>query len=140
MADLVYNVFKRRIMDGGMDLDTNTIKAMLVTSTYTPNRDTHTIKSDVTNEVTGTAYTAGGVTLANKTVTQDDTDDEGVWDADDAVWAASTITARAMVIYIDTGTGSTSYLVCYFDFTTDKSSNNGEFRVAFNAEGIINLN
>lgn len=40
-------------------------KAMLVSSAYTPNFDTHHFLSDGprTNEVTGTGYTAGGVTV-----------------------------------------------------------------------------
>ena len=63
MADVIYNSFKRDIMNGSIDLDTDTIKVMLVTSTYTPNQDTHTKRSDVTNEVSGTGYTAGGATL-----------------------------------------------------------------------------
>jgi hypothetical protein len=44
-----------------IDFDTDTFKAMLVTSSYTPNKDTHDKRDDVTNEVAGTGYTAGGV-------------------------------------------------------------------------------
>lgn len=51
------------------DFLTDTIKVMLTTSAYTPNRDTHETKADVTNEISGTGYTAGGVTLASKTIT-----------------------------------------------------------------------
>jgi hypothetical protein len=76
-------------MDGSVDLDTDTIKVMLVTSSYTPNQDTHDFKDDVTNEVAGAGYAAGGATLANETVTADNTDNEGVVDADDVSWAAS---------------------------------------------------
>lgn len=50
------------------DLDTDTLKAMLCTSAYTPNRATHAYKSDVTNEITGTGYTAGGATLTTPTI------------------------------------------------------------------------
>lgn len=50
------------------DLDTDTIKVMLCTSSYTPNRGTHAYKSDVTNEVSGTGYTATGATLASVTL------------------------------------------------------------------------
>ena len=51
------------------DYLSDTIKRMLTTSTYTPNRDTHELKADVTNEVVGTGYTAGGAALASKTIT-----------------------------------------------------------------------
>lgn len=139
MADVIYNSFKKLIMDGSIDLDTDTIKVMLVTSAYTPDQDSHDYKDDVTNEVTGTGYTAGGATLASVTVTQDNTDDEGVFDAADVTWGSSTITARAAVVYKDTGTASTSPLICYIDFGTDKTSSNGDFKITWNSEGIVNL-
>lgn len=142
MADVIYNSFKRDIMNGGVDsLLSNTIKVLLVTSTYTPNKDTHTKRSDVTNEVVGTGYTTGGVTLANKTVTQDDTDDEGVFDADDASWLSSTITARGAVLYKSRGgAASADELVAYIDFGSDKISTGGTFLIVWAAEGILNLN
>ena len=46
-----------------LDLDDTTadrFKVMLVTSSYTPDFGTHDFKSDVTNEVTGTGYSADG--------------------------------------------------------------------------------
>lgn len=140
MADVIYNSFKKLIMDGSIDLDTDTIKVALVTSSYTPDQDTHTYFSSVTNEVSGTGYTAGGATLANKTVTQDNTDNEGVFDANDVSWTTATITARAAVVYKSTGTASTSALICYIDFGADKVSTAGTFTIAWNAEGILNLN
>lgn len=139
MADVIYNSFKKNIMNGSIDLDTDTIKVALVTSSYTPNQDTHEDFADVTNEVSGTGYTAGGASLANKAVTADNTDNEGVFDADDVTWSTSTITARGAVIYKDTGTPSTSLLICYLDFGSDKTSTAGNFTIAWNAEGILNL-
>lgn len=128
-------------MNGSIDLDTDDIKVMLVTSAYVPNIDTNTKRSDVTNEVTGTGYTAGGQSLAGKTVTQDNTDDEGVFDANDVTWSASTITARGAVLYKSRGgAASADELVCYFDFVTDFSSTAGNFTITWNAEGILNLN
>lgn len=127
-------------MDGSIDLDTDTIKVALVTSSYTPDQDVHDFFDDVTNEVVGTGYTAGGASLANKAVTADNTDNEGVFDADDVSWTTATITARAAVVYKSTGTASTSALICYIDFTSDKVSTAGTFTIAWNAEGILNLN
>lgn len=140
MADVIFNSFKKKIMDGSIDLDTDTIKVALVTSSYTPNQDTHDFFDDVTNEVSGTGYTAGGAALANKAVTADNTDNEGVLDADDVTWPTSTITARGAVIYKDTGTASTSPIICYIDFGSDKSSSAGNFTIAWPSEGILNFN
>ena len=64
MADVIYNAFKKNIMNGGIDLDTDTIKVALVTATYTPDQDLHEDFADLTNEVVGTGYTAGGGALA----------------------------------------------------------------------------
>ena len=139
MADVIYNAFKMNIMNGTIDLDTDTIKCMLVTSTYVPDIDLHDYKDDITNEVTGAGYTAGGAEITTKTVTQDNTDDEGVFDGADVTWAASTITARGAVLYKDTGVATTSPVICYFDFVTDKSSSGGDFTIQWNAEGIINI-
>lgn len=140
MADVIFNSFKKKIMDGSIDLDTDTIKVALVTSSYTPDQDAHDFFDDVTNEVSGTGYSAGGMALSNKAVTADNTDNEGVFDADDATWGSSTITARGAVIYKFTGTPSTSPLIAYIDFGADKSSSNGNFTLQWNAEGILNLN
>lgn len=140
MADVIYNSFKAKIMDGSIDLDTDTIKVALVTSSYTPNQDTHDFFDDVTNEVTGTGYTAGGASLASKVVSVDTTDNEGVFDAADVTWSTSTITARGAVIYKSTGTASTSALICYLDFGSDQSSSAGDFTISWNSEGIVNLN
>lgn len=139
MASVVYNSYKKYALNGGVDLDTDTIKVGLVTSAYSPNIDTDEFYSDITNEVSGTGYSAGGEALANKSVTQDNTDNEGVFDADDVTWAASTITARGAFLYKDTGVAATSPLICYFDFTTDKSSSSGNFTLQWDAEGILNL-
>lgn len=141
MANVIYNSFKKKIMDGSIDLDTDTIKVALVTSSYTPDQDAHDFFDDVTNEVSASGtYAAGGATLANKTVTADNTDNEGVFDADDIAFTGATITARGAIVYKSTGTASTSPLICYIDFGADKSSTIGTFTITFAAEGILNLN
>lgn len=140
MANVIYNSFKRDIQNGSIDLDTDDIKVMLVTSTYTPNIDTHTKASDITNEVVGAGYTAGGVSLATKAVTADNTNDLGKFDADDVTWATSTITARGAVIYKSRGGASSAdELVAYLDFVSDKISTAGDFNLIFNANGILTL-
>src|SRR5574337_1708660 len=139
MASVFYNSFKVDIQSGNIDIDTDTIKCALVTSTYTPNIDTDTKWSNVTNEVSGTGYTAGGATLASVTVTQDNTNDRGVVDAADVTWSTATITARAAVLYKSTGTASTSPLICYIDFGSDQTSSGGNFVIQWNASGIFAL-
>ena len=141
MASVLYNSFKRDIMNGAIDLDTDTINVMLVTSSYSPDIDTHDKRDDITNEVAGTGYSAGGAALANKTVTADTTDDEGVFDADNLTWSSASITARGAVLYkARGGASSADELIAYIDFGADKTSTSADFTIAWNAEGIINLN
>lgn len=139
MANVIYNSFKKDNASALIDLETDAFKVMLVTSTYVPNIDTHSHREDITNEVVGTGYVAGGKSIANPTVTQDDANDRAVWDGDDVVWAASEITARGAVIYQDVGTAATDRLVTYLDFGTDQTSTGGDFNLNFNAIGIMTL-
>lgn len=141
MASAIFNSFKRDIMNGAIDLDTDTVNVMLVTSSYTPDIDAHTKRSDITNEVSGTGYSAGGSALAGKTVAVDNTDDEGVFDANDLSWATSTITARGAVLYkARGGASSADELICYIDFGSNITSTAGTFLITWAAEGILNLN
>lgn len=143
MASGVYNKFKQFILDnttnGRVDFDADTIKVALVTSAYTPNFDTHDFFDDVTNEVVGTGYTAGGATLGSPTITLDTTNDRVDFDAADTSWTSSTITARGAVIYKSTGTPSTSPLIAYIDFGTDQISSAGTFLIQWNASGILRV-
>lgn len=123
-----------------IDYLSDTIKVMLCTSTYTPNKDTHVFKSDVTNEVTGTGYTATGATLANKTATYNSGTHTVILDGDDTTWASSTITARYAVIYDATpATDATRPLIGYVDFGSDVSSSNGNFTIQWDAAGVAKV-
>lgn len=123
----LYGLVHQSVWNGEIDYDTDTIKAMLCTSTYSPNQDTHRYKSSVTNEVSGTGYTAGGVTLTTKTVTYDAPSNTLSLDCDDPAWATATITARYLVFYKSTGTDATSPLIAYVDFGADVSSTGAAF-------------
>jgi len=136
MANMIFNVFKKKIMDGSYDLDSNSFKVMLVYQAYTPNQDTHTTIANVTNEVSATGYTAGGKALSGLSVSQDNTNNKGVWDGADVIWASSSISAYGAVIY---DTTAASGLVCYFDFGAYKVSATGTFTIAWNAAGIVSL-
>ena len=130
MASLIYNSAPDEMARGDIDFDTDTFNAMLVTSSYTPNKDTHDFRDDVTNEVSGTVYTAGGVASA-VTVTKDTANDKVTIQLGAVSWASSTITARGCVYYKSRGGASSAdELVCYADFGSDVSSSGGTFSVA----------
>ena len=129
MASLIYNSAIDDLARNNIDFDTDTFKVMLVTSSYTPNKDSHDKRDDVTNEVTGAGYTAGGV-ASTVTVTKDNANDKVTIQFGAISWAASTITARGCVYYKSTGTASTDNLVAFNDFGSDVSSSGGTFAVA----------
>ena len=59
----VYGLAQAGLMSKTIDLVNDAIKVMLCTSAYVPNQDAHQFKSDITGEVVGTGYTAGGQAL-----------------------------------------------------------------------------
>lgn len=126
--------------DKKIDFNSDTIKVALCTSSYTPNQDTHDFFNDVTNEVTGTGYTAGGATIANCTLTYTAGTNVLKLDGDDVSWPSSTITARYAVIYDSTpGTAATNPLIAYVDFGADVVSSAGTFTIAWHADGIATV-
>jgi hypothetical protein len=140
MASKLYGNFLLKALNKEVDFDSDTIKVALLTSSYTPNQDTHDYFNDVsTYEVTGTGYTQGGITLASKTATYDSGTNVIVLDAADVTWSSSTITARYAVVYDSTGTSSTSALIGYVDFGSDQSSTNGNFTITWDSTGIVRI-
>ena len=124
----------------GVNWSSDTIKVALVTSTYTPNQDTDEFWSTpVTNEVSGTGYTAGGVTLASKTLTYDTGTNETRFDAADISWTTASFTARYAVVYKSTGTNSTSTLLGYVDFGADETVSAGTFSITWDATGVLKI-
>lgn len=130
MASLVYNTGLNAALTGGVDFDTDTFYVMLVTSSYTPDKDAHEDRADVTNEVAnGNGYTTDGA-ATTVTVTKDNTNDRVDIDFSDVSWTSSTITAAGGVIYKYTGTAANDTLIAYLDFGGNVSSTSGTFTVS----------
>lgn len=131
MASFIYNSFWEDLGKGDIDLLVDTFKLVLVTSSYTPNKDTHNRADDITNEVAnGNGYTTGGVTIV-PTVTVDTANDRIVYTFPAASWATSTITAAGAVLHKDRGgAASADELVFWNDFGGNVSSTNATFSVS----------
>lgn len=127
MASIVYNRALELWAKGSIDFDTDTFKVMLTTSAYTENKDTDDFRNDVTNEVTGTGYTAGGNTVT-VSVTLDTANDRIDISLGGTTWTSSTITARKAVYYKSRGGASTAdELIAVNDFGSDVVSSSGTF-------------
>lgn len=121
----------------------DTIKVSLHSSAYTPDQDAHEFFSSATNELsTANGYTAGGATLASKTVTVDTTSNETRFDAADVSWTAGsgqTLTARYAVIRKDTGSAATSPVLGYVDFGADVSATNAALTIQWDSTGVLKI-
>lgn len=114
--------FKAEILQGIHD-SADTYKMALYTSVAT--LGTSTTAYSATNEVVGTGYTAGGVTLSGFNVTTSGT--TAILDfATDPSWANASITARGALIYNSSKSNKAVYVL---DFGSDITSTNGTFAI-----------
>lgn len=114
----------------------DSIKLALTTSAYVPNQDTHATFSQITNEASGSGYSAGGVLLASKTATYDPASKQVRLDAAD-VSITGSFTARVAVIYKDTGVASTSPLLGYVVFDGDEVTSGTTLQFTWDASGVL---
>lgn len=138
---VIYNQFKLKQNNGNaIDLDTDTIKVMIVTSAYTPSL-AHAFKSDITNEVSGTNYTAGGTAISGVTLALDGNTVE--WVHNDITWTQSASgfsNGRTFVWYKDTGVAGTSPLIMYATETSDFGNVTGDLILDGSAAtGVLNI-
>lgn len=141
----LYDSVAELIGDGTIDLDNDTFKVALLTSSYSPSA-AHDEYTDLTGQVAnGSGYTTGGGTLTNVTWTRSNS--VATFDSDNYVWTASggSIGARYAVIYDDTSSGKK--LIGYYvldsapadlvatdgnTFTVGPSADNGWFQITVN--------
>jgi len=132
-----YNVFRKALLDGDIDLVNDTLKLALCTGTYSPDIDADLDYGDITNEVAnGSGYVTGGAAVTGGALNQDDSGDSGEFDIDDVVWSSASFTAAKAVLY---DTTVSNKLICYIDFDGDQVGDGGNFTVAINASGILSI-
>jgi hypothetical protein len=121
--------FKEDLFQKEQDLDTDTIKIALYTSSAT--LDASTTAYTTSGEVSGTGYSAGGVTLTGATIGTSGT--TAYVDFDDPEWTSASFTTAGALIYNDTTASDNSIAVLSFggDFTVTA----GTFRIVFPAAG-----
>ncbi len=119
-SGLLFNSAMRDEALGNINYSVDSFKVMLLTATATPNKDTWQKRSDVTNEVTGTGYTAGGMSCTATVGTTDTVNDRVDMTLGAVAWPSSTITARYAVYYKSRGGASSAdELVAVIDFGQD---------------------
>lgn len=128
------------VMKGNVVPSSDTFKMMLLTNAAAPSKSAWAKRSDVTNEVAGTAYVAGGSAVTVTITAASGNGDLEQVNLADVAWAASTITARYAVVYKSRGgLASADNLVAILDFGADFTSTNGTFTVHMTTQlGIQN--
>jgi len=151
------------VISGSIDLSTDTLRIALFddSTAYTFDPVNHEFVGDVLDggttaqELQGSAGYTGSAdrqTLANPTITEDNTDNEAAFDADDVVWAGveSTANIQGWIVYKqvggdDTTPGDDPIIQVVDDDMADApadlplTTNGSDVTVEWNAEGIINL-
>lgn len=148
MSSITTNKLRALLLSHGIDLLADTIKVMLVNTSYSPDPD-HNFVSSITGgtskELSGTGYTAGfggsgRKTLANKGVTQDDTNNVAFFDADDVTWSgidAGTVGFIAVIKEV-TNDGD-SPLLAVIDVSPDVTTNGSGYLATWASDGLFKL-
>jgi hypothetical protein len=140
----VYQSGLMKCLDGTIVLLTDTIKALLVSDAYTPNKD-HDFVSEVTEISGASGYTggfggAGRKTLASKTLTVDDANDRFVFDAADVSYGAlgTGATIGGLVVCKEITNDAASPIIARCG-CTDTPTNGSPVTYQFDSVGILTV-
>lgn len=136
MANAFYNSFSTKLATAAINLTTANIKLAIVDAAdYTINLTTH----DALDDIPGGAIVSTSGNLASVTF---GSVAAGVFDAADLTLTGVTGDPFELgILYVDSGTASTSWLICAFDTATGLpgTPNGGDFDVTWNASGIFKI-
>ena len=107
--------FRRQLMLGEHDLDTDVLKLALYTSSATLGPQTTAYSTE--SEVVGQGYTAGGVTLTGVTVSS--SNGVAYMSFDNPQWVAASFTCRGALIY---NSSKSNKSIAVLDFGTDQTA------------------
>jgi hypothetical protein len=151
------NKFKSLLLSADHNLGSATVRVALGgdSTAYTYDQDAHEFVSDVFDggttgeELSDSSYSRQ--TLSGTTVSQDNTDDEGVWDADDVTFASidTTQDIQFILVYVqvggdDTTPGDDPIVTIYDDDSAGSLSelphptNGSDVIISWDSEGIVN--
>lgn len=133
MASGWYTPGLHKVLNRSIDLVADTLKAILVTASYTPDKD-HEFASSLAGELSGTGY-AGGFggggrkTLAGKAFSLDLVNDRVEWTFTGVLWSAINAgSPRYLIVVKEITNDAASPLVGYLDLGT-VSTNGGDLTI-----------
>jgi hypothetical protein len=122
--------FKEDLLNKEQDLGNGADVIKIALYTSSASLDATTTAYTTSNEVTGTGYTAGGVTLTNQVVATSGT--TAYFDADDPEWTSASFTTAGALIYNSTASNKA---IAVLSFGGDFTVTSGTFRIVFPAPG-----
>lgn len=131
MANLAYNEGIESVVDRNIDLIADTIKAVIVGTGYTENKDHQFIDEGGANDIVD--HRIAGTTdqtIGSKATGKDNTGDFAYFDGGDVTFSAVAggATVAKVAVYKDTGTPTTSKVLGLFD-VTDTATNGGDITI-----------
>ena len=119
--------FKRQILLGEHDLDTDILKIALYTDTAVLGADTTAYTT--VSETSGAGYTAGGIALTNVTVNTGN--NIAYVSFTDPSWSGASFTARGALIYNSSKSNKSMFVL---DFGTNQTAVNETFMLDLPAD------
>ena len=142
MASQVYNYAKQQLLNGGIDLDTDDIRMVLLSTNTTADTENDTINTvnDFTtlDEFDGAGYSRH--TFTTEAVNLDDANDRAEFDAEDAALGAVSAGTRSVqgCLIIKFVTNDTDNIpIAWLEFAANKTPDGSSFTVQWDAEGLI---
>jgi len=127
-----------KIVNGSIDLDTDTLKVMLVSDSYTTDKDHEFVSSVNTYEISTSGYSGGFNGAGRKTATvatqYNATSDRVEVVITDITWSSlqSGATIGAAILIKEITNDAASPVIAVWDFTTNVATNGGDFTMDFN--------
>jgi hypothetical protein len=142
MASASFRNFSRALATAGHNFSSDTLKILLVSSIPSEaNLDAWANRSDVTNEITGTGYTAGGIAQAYTLGALDTTNNRQPITMTNITngWTASTFSAVGAIIYKNSGLNTTDKLISFEDFGGTITCTAGTFSITHSNDLLISV-
>jgi len=138
------NATRQTLIDEAFGGATIEVGLLDTSSGYSFNADTDGTVADLPTGAEPTDASYSRQTLSNVSISQDNTDDEGVRDADDVVFSSLSTANDIQTVFV--ARQSDGVLIAVYDDDSagsladlPKATNGSDFTISFDAEGILNV-
>lgn len=141
MTSSNFTYLTRALSLGELNFSTASLKVLLVSSIPSEaNLDAWAHRSDVTNEITGTGYSAGGIAQAYTLDALDTTNNRQSITLTNITngWTTATFSAVGAIVYLSTGVAANDVLIGFVDFGGTVSCTAGNYSINYTSPLYIN--